>query len=219
MVSARERAGEKRMVVSTAAAGAAAAAPRRGDDDGGLGATTTASASISARNEREVDWDRLDKQKFFVYSIAVFSSISACLFPLTVIKTKVMVGNSGGGSRSGGQAYSQHSTGSGSANGHNVNANINHAKSNNSRSGMLGTYRVAQEIVQKEGVAGLYKGFGTVVLGTIPARIVYLSTLEVMKQHVGSMLRAMDASDVLLAGGKNLIAGGMASAMTQMIVV
>lgn len=150
------------------------------------------SDAAAAASPREVDWDRLDKTRFFVSSIAVFSSISACLFPLTVIKTKVMV------ERGGGAGASSGSGGSG---------------------GLVGTYNVARGLVRSEGVAGLYKGFGTVVLGTIPARVVYLSTLEVMKQHAGKLLVAMDVPEVAVAGGKNLVAGGIASAMTQSIVV
>ena len=153
----------------------------------------TQAAAIKAASPREVDWDRLDKTRFFVSSIAVFSSISACLFPLSVIKTKVMVER--GGKASGARA-------AGSSSG-----------------GLVGTYNVARGLVRSEGIAGLYKGFGTVVLGTIPARVVYLSTLEVMKQHAGKLLVAMDVPEVAVAGGKNLVAGGIASAMTQSIVV
>ena len=46
----------------------------------------------------EVNWDRLDKRKFFMYGAGMFSSVTATLYPLTVIKTKQMVlpGVSGG---------------------------------------------------------------------------------------------------------------------------
>ena len=34
--------------------------------------------------------NRLDKQKFFVVGIGLFSGVTTCLFPLTVIKTRQM---------------------------------------------------------------------------------------------------------------------------------
>lgn len=46
---------------------------------------------------------------------------------------------------------------------------------------LQGAYLTAQAILQHDGVRGLYKGYGTVVAGAIPARILYLSTLEAMK--------------------------------------
>ena len=176
-----------------------------GDDD----TMRQPAPSTSAPTRREVDWDSLDKRKFFVSSVAVFSSISACLFPLTVIKTKVMVERRGdaGPSAASGAASTASAAGSrAEAPGKNTG-------------GLRGTFNVARNVVRTEGVAGLYKGFGTVVFGTIPARVVYLSTLEFMKQHTGGLLRAMDVPEVAVAGGKNLVAGGIASAMTQMIVV
>jgi solute carrier family 25 protein 44 len=32
-----------------------------------------------------------------------------------------------------------------------------------------------------EGIPGFYRGFGTVVFGTIPARTIYLTSLEITK--------------------------------------
>ena len=176
---------------------------------GGTGTGAGAGAAAPSATRKEVDWDSLDKRKFFVSSVAVFSSISACLYPLSVIKTKVMVERRGeaapaaGGAGGPAQRAAPSSSGRPAAGG----------------GGLMGTFNVARNVVRTEGVAGLYKGFGTVILGTIPARVVYLSTLEFMKQHTGGMLRAMDVPEVAVAGGKNLVAGGIASAMTQMIVV
>ena len=40
---------------------------------------------------------------------------------------------------------------------------------------------IVKDIVKERGIPGLYRGFGTIVVGTLPIRFVYLSTLEVVK--------------------------------------
>jgi hypothetical protein len=47
----------------------------------------------------DVDFDNLDKTKFFLGGAALFSGVTTCLYPLTVIKTRQMVGDGvvGGG--------------------------------------------------------------------------------------------------------------------------
>ncbi|KAL5581970.1 hypothetical protein UlMin_014412 [Ulmus minor] len=47
--------------------------------------------------------------------------------------------------------------------------------------------KTRQQIAQsQEGFGALYKGFGTSLLGTIPARALYMAALEVTKSNVGS---------------------------------
>lgn len=43
---------------------------------------------------------------------------------------------------------------------------------------------IMSEVWKNEGVRGFYKGFGTVVVGAIPSRIVYMSTLEIVRKYV-----------------------------------
>ena len=43
---------------------------------------------------------------------------------------------------------------------------------------------MATQILRTEGPTGLYKGFSVVICGTIPARILYLATLEATKTKV-----------------------------------
>ena len=38
----------------------------------------------------EVDWDSLDKRRFLVNGIGLFTGVTTCLYPLTVIKTRQM---------------------------------------------------------------------------------------------------------------------------------
>ncbi len=46
---------------------------------------------------------------------------------------------------------------------------------------------------RSEGVPGFYRGFGTVVFGTIPARTIYLTSLEVTKSTMHKCVRAQPA--------------------------
>lgn len=39
----------------------------------------------------EIDWERLDKTKFFLVGAGLFSGLSCVLYPLTVVKTRVQV--------------------------------------------------------------------------------------------------------------------------------
>lgn len=43
----------------------------------------------------EIDWERLDKTKFFLVGAGLFSGISCLLYPLTVVKTRVQVQDRG----------------------------------------------------------------------------------------------------------------------------
>ncbi|GBG91163.1 hypothetical protein CBR_g52044 [Chara braunii] len=81
---------------------------------------------------------------------------------------------------------------------------------------MLETYR---QTIRYEGVLGLYKGFGTVVMGTIPARAVYLGTLEATKSVVLKVTMKMGVPEATSAGLSNGIAGLVASRLTQTVIV
>ena len=49
---------------------------------------------------------------------------------------------------------------------------------------------VVKNCVRERGFVGLYAGFGTVVFGAIPLRMVYLSTLEYTKGNARKVLLA-----------------------------
>lgn len=85
--------------------------------------------------------------------------------------------------------------------------------------GVRGAYLTAQSVVHHDGIRGLYKGFGTVISGAIPARIVYLSTLELMKSATSTMLHRYNLGDTANAGLASFVAGGCASASAQLVVV
>ena len=93
----------------------------------------------------------MDKKKFFVHGAGVFSALTASLFPLTVVKTRMMA-------------------------------------LNNAPTGFSGAIITAREVIHHDGIRGLYKGFGTVLFGAIPARIVYLGALESTKSTLATAL-------------------------------
>ena len=133
---------------------------------------------------REVGWDRLDKARFLGTGVGVFSAVTTALFPLSVVKTRMMAMES--------------------AHGH----------------GMAGLAGNLRDIVRSEGAAGLYRGYSTVVLGIIPARVLYLSTLELVKSAAQSGLGegglGLDERSAL--AGANFMGGGTASLITQTVV-
>eukprot|EP00898_Chlorokybus_atmophyticus_P007189 jgi/Chlat1/7471/Chrsp6S07476 len=138
-------------------------------------------SSVAAKTE--VNWDKLDKQKFFVVGTALFTGLSAVLYPITVVKTRMQVLN--------GDGLQPRST---------------------------STLRTVQQIARIEGAAGFYKGFTTVIMGSIPARVVYLSILEVMKDVVGKLMPP-GINEVTSAGITNAVAGLTSSMATQLVVV
>ena len=54
--------------------------------------------------------------------------------------------------------------------------------------GRVTAVSTVRSIAAKEGVKGFYRGFGTVIAGTIPARCLYLSTLEITKASGGDLM-------------------------------
>ncbi|KDD73811.1 hypothetical protein H632_c1819p0, partial [Helicosporidium sp. ATCC 50920] len=87
-----------------------------------------------AATKEEVDWERLDKHKFFVVGGGLFTGLTACLYPLTVIKTRQMA-------------------------------------LENVPGGLRGAAHTARTVIAADGPLGLYAGFGTVIMGLVPARM------------------------------------------------
>lgn len=125
----------------------------------------------------EVNWEKLDKRKFFVGGAALFSGVTCALYPLTVIKTRQMVDGSG-----------------------------------KSLSGVS----IVRDILRSRGVLGLYQGFGTIVVGTLPIRMVYLSTLEVVKARARGVCEALELPPI--AHGIADAAGGATASMCSQVL-
>lgn len=86
--------------------------------------------------------------------------------------------------------------------------------------GLGGAVTTARELLRHDGIRGLYKGFGTVLCGMIPARMVYLATLESTKAGVHTLLSKYPGlSDTFMASSASFMAGGTASMVGQLVLV
>lgn len=133
-------------------------------------------ASAEASHPVDVDWRMLDKTKFFLLGAALFSGVSATLYPVVVLKTRQQV-----------------------------------------CAGNTSSVRLGLNLLRDEGVGALYRGFGTSLLGTIPARALYMSTLEITKSNVGYAARHLGLPESAAAATANAAAGLSASMAAQLV--
>ncbi|GLT97232.1 hypothetical protein SLE2022_148050 [Rubroshorea leprosula] len=78
-------------------------------------------------------------------------------------------------------------------------------------------FNMSFAIVRNEGLRGFYRGFGTSLMGTIPARALYMGALEVTKSSVGTVTVSLGFSDTAATAIANAVAG-MSSAMAAQVV-
>lgn len=114
----------------------------------------------------------------------IFSGLTTALYPLSVIKTRMMA-------------------------------------LEGAPPGLKGAIYTAREVLSHDGIKGLYKGFGTVVFGIIPARMIYLSTLESSKSfmHAGLERWYPDLSETVRNTYASFVAGATASLAGQLVIV
>ncbi|MCO5600224.1 hypothetical protein L7F22_054334 [Adiantum nelumboides] len=125
----------------------------------------------------DVHWDMLDKSKFFILGAALFSGVSATLYPVMVLKTRQQVSSLPSSS----------------------------------------SLKLCGHILQHEGLQGLYRGFSTSLLGTIPARVLYMSTLEVTKSIAVETALTLGFSASTAATSANAVGGLAASVAAQLV--
>ncbi|KAL2335403.1 hypothetical protein Fmac_016616 [Flemingia macrophylla] len=129
----------------------------------------------------DINWDRLDKVKFFVLGTGLFTGVTVALYPVSVVKTRLQVASKDTLERS--------------------------------------AFSVVKGLLKTHGVPGLYKGFGPVITGTIPARILFLTALETSKAASLRMLepfRLPETSQTAIANG---IAGLGSAFLSQAVFV
>lgn len=124
----------------------------------------------------EIDWHMLDKSKFFFLGAALFSGVSAGLYPIVVLKTRQQVSPT-----------------------------------------QISCFKMSCAIMRYEGFRGFYKGFGTSLMGTIPARALYMGALEITKSNVGTATVGLGFSDTTATAIANA-AAGLTSAMAAQLV-
>lgn len=123
-----------------------------------------------------IEWEMLDKSKFFVLGAALFSGVSAALYPIVVLKTRQQVSHS-----------------------------------------QISSFKTAYRIVSTEGFRGLYKGLGTSLMGTIPARALYMTALEVTKTNLENATLKMGFREPTASAIANAGAG-LSSAMAAQLI-
>ncbi|XP_065855063.1 uncharacterized protein [Euphorbia lathyris] len=80
-------------------------------------------------------------------------------------------------------------------------------------------FSVARGILKTDGVPGLYRGFGTVITGAIPARIIFLTALETTKIAAFKIVEPFKLSEPSQAAIANGFAGMTASLCSQGVFV
>ncbi|KAF2299279.1 hypothetical protein GH714_031215 [Hevea brasiliensis] len=80
-------------------------------------------------------------------------------------------------------------------------------------------FSVVRGILKTDGIAGLYRGFSTVITGAIPVRIIFLTALETAKVAAFKMVEPFKLSEPVQAAVANGIAGMMASLLSQAVFV
>lgn len=124
----------------------------------------------------DIEWNTLDKSKFFFLGAALFSGVSATLYPVVVLKTRQQVAQA-----------------------------------------QVSCFRTAFWITRNEGFRGLYRGFGTSLMGTIPARALYMTVLETTKSNVGTAAIRFGFPETTAAAVANA-AGGVSAALAAQMV-
>ncbi|KAK7858107.1 uncharacterized protein LOC112012891 [Quercus suber] len=138
--------------------------------------STAAAAAKEVHIPAEIDWEMLDKSKFFFLGAALFSGVSGMLYPIVVLKTRQQVAQS-----------------------------------------EVSCIRTAFWIVRNEGFRALYRGFGTSLTGTIPARALYMTALEITKSNVGSATVRLGVPEPTAATVANAAAGLSAAMAAQLV--
>lgn len=80
-------------------------------------------------------------------------------------------------------------------------------------------FSVIRGILKTDGIPGLYRGFGTVITGAIPARIIFLTTLETTKVAAFKMVEPFKLAEPSQAAIANGLAGMAASLSSQAVFV
>ncbi|KAI5665747.1 hypothetical protein M9H77_15600 [Catharanthus roseus] len=129
----------------------------------------------------EINWDKLDKTKFYVVGAGIFTGLTVALYPISVVKTRLQVASADALEKD--------------------------------------AFSVIRGILRNDGIPGLYRGFGTVITGAIPARIIFLTALETTKITAFKMVEPFKLSEPTQAAIANGVAGMSASLCSQAVFV
>uniref|UniRef100_A0A1D1XHY9 Solute carrier family 25 member 44 n=1 Tax=Anthurium amnicola TaxID=1678845 RepID=A0A1D1XHY9_9ARAE len=138
-------------------------------------------AGVGSFGQTEINWDRLDKTKFYVVGAGLFTGVTVALYPVSVIKTRMQVASKEVAEKS--------------------------------------AFSIIRNILKTDGIPGLYRGFGTVITGAIPARIIFLTSLETTKVASFRLIEPLKLSEPIQAAIANGAAGMTASLLSQAVFV
>ncbi|KAL4581959.1 hypothetical protein LXL04_006493 [Taraxacum kok-saghyz] len=141
----------------------------------------TTASNTGSFAQTEINWDKLDKTKFYVVGAGIFTGLTVALYPISVVKTRMQVATKDSVEKS--------------------------------------AFAVIRGLLKTEGVPGLYRGFGTVITGAVPARIIFLTALETTKVAAFKMVEPFKLSDPTKAAIANGLAGMTASLCSQGVFV
>ncbi|XP_048327392.1 uncharacterized protein LOC107416448 isoform X2 [Ziziphus jujuba] len=141
----------------------------------------TSNARTHSFVQTEINWDKLDKTKFYVVGAGLFTGLTVALYPVSVIKTRLQVASKEVGEKN--------------------------------------AFSVVRGILRTDGIPGLYRGFGTVITGAIPARILFLTALETTKVASYKLVEPIELSETTRAAIANGIAGMTAALFSQAVFV
>ncbi|PON93096.1 Mitochondrial carrier protein [Trema orientale] len=72
-------------------------------------------------------------------------------------------------------------------------------------------FRVFRHILKSDGIPGLYRGFGTSALGSLPGRVLHLTSLEISKDLMMKYTEGLDMPEATRVGIANGVAGMMSN--------
>jgi len=85
--------------------------------------------------------------------------------------------------------------------------------------GLAGVRQTFLHVLEHDGVRGLYRGFGTTIVGSVPIRVVYLTVLERVKSGAEKVTLTTHMGEVQRAAVANFAAGACASICSQAVTV
>lgn len=136
---------------------------------------------VQTLGQTEINWEKLDKTKFYVVGAGLFTGVTVALYPVSVVKTRLQVATKDTAERN--------------------------------------AFSVIRGILRTDGIPGLYRGFGTVITGAIPARILFLTALETTKAAAFKIVEPFKLSEPAQAAIANGIAGMTGSMCAQAVFV
>ncbi|CAM0951580.1 unnamed protein product [Alopecurus aequalis] len=143
----------------------------------------------------DIDWDRLDKSRFFVLGAGLFSAVSAALYPAVVLKTRLQVAP---------EPPPAHAAAAAGARAAGAGLPPSAAAA-------------ATTILRREGPLAFYRGFATSLAGTVPARALYMGALEATRSAVGPAMLSLGAPEPAASAVAGAAAGLTAAVAAQVV--